>query len=103
MPSRRSPMRPAWFHAVALWSSLCLPGVSVAAASIGMFTIVDGDALVMRGALKFAASEGLPVFADDIVHTGEATRIARIELGAGGALDAGPNTKIWLRPRLPES
>ena len=93
-------MRPAWFLVAALWS--CWPGLALAAPLIGMFTIVDGDAVVIRGAQKFAAAEGLPVQADDIVHTGEAGRIARIEYAAGGALDLGPATRVWLSPRLAE-
>ncbi len=95
-------MRAAWILVLSLWS-LCLPGPSLAAApSIGMFTIVDGDAVVIRGSQKFAAAEGLPVLADDIVHTGDATRITRVELAAGGALDLGPQTRLWLRPRFAE-
>ena len=69
-------MRCAWFLAAVL---LLLPGLGAAAPSIGMFTIVEGDAVVIRGTQKFAAAEGLPVQADDIVHSGAATRLARIE------------------------
>ena len=92
-------MRPAWFlFLVLLW----LPGLGAAAPAIGMFTIVDGDAIVIRGAQKFAATEGLPVQADDIVHTADSTRIARVELSGGGAFDLGPATRLWLRPRFAE-
>jgi len=80
----------------------CLPCLCAAAPPIGTFTIVDGDAIVIRGAQKFAAAEGLPVNADDIVHTADATRIARVELADGSALDLGPASRVWLRPRLPE-
>jgi hypothetical protein len=92
-------MRVTRFLVVALF---CLPCLCAAAPAIGMFTIVDGDAIVIRGAQKFSAAEGLPVNADDIVHTGDATRIARVEFADGAALDLGPATRLWLRPRLPE-
>jgi hypothetical protein len=91
-------MRVVWFLVVAFF----LPGLCAAAPSIGMFTIVEGDAVVIRGAQKFAAAEGLPVLADDIVHTGDKTRIARIEFADGGSLDLGPSTRLWLRPRFAE-
>lgn len=93
-------MRCAWFLVVALLS--WLPGLAAAAPAIGIFTIVDGDATVFRGAHKFAAAEGLTLRADDIVHTDDQTRLARVEFADGGALDIGPATRLWLRPRFAE-
>jgi hypothetical protein len=92
------PMRYAWSAAVALLS--WLPGLGAAAPAIGMFTIVDGGAIVIRGAHKFAATEGLTLRSDDIVHTDDKTRLARVEFTDGGALDIGRATRLWLSPRL---
>ena len=71
------------------------------ASPVGVFTIVDGDVVVIRESSKFTAVEGLHVLADDIVRTTDATRLARIELVDGGALDVGPATQLMLRPRSP--
>lgn len=94
-------MRPGAFVLLAL--SLWLPGASIAAApAAGLFTIVEGEVTVIRYAVKFVAAEGLRLQADDIVHTGESARLARIEFSEGGALDLGPATRVLLRPRFAE-
>jgi hypothetical protein len=82
-------------------SGLSLPGLATAAAA-GLFTIVEGDVTVIRYAVKFAAAEGLRLQGDDIIHTGEGARLARIEFAEGGALDIGPSTRVLLRPRFVE-
>lgn len=87
-----------WFA----WWLGWLPALSVAAPPIGMFTIVEGDVVVIRESQRFAAAPGLRVQPDDIVHTGEQAHVARIELAEGGALDAGPATRLLLRPRWAE-
>ncbi len=79
-----------------------LPAWSTAAPPIGVFTIVEGETVVIRDAVRFAAVEGLRVQPDDIVHTGERANVARIEFAEGGALDLGPATRLLLRPRWAE-
>lgn len=74
-----------------------LPGV-VAATTIGLVTIVDGEVAVLRDAQRFAAAEGLRLRADDIVRTGSQTKLVRLELGDGTTLDLGPATELMLRP-----
>lgn len=76
---------------------LPLPG---RATPLGGFTLLDGEALVIRAASKFPAAEGLRVQSDDIIHTGAGTRIARIEFADGTMLDLGPATRVLLRPQL---
>jgi hypothetical protein len=78
-------------------SMLPLPG---RATPLGGFTLLDGEALVIRAASKFPAAEGLRVQSDDIIHTGAGTRIARIEFADGTMLDLGPATRVLLRPQL---
>ncbi len=82
---------------LALWGVL-LPGCC-AAASIGIVTIVDGEASLLRDAQRFAAAEGLRVRDEDIVRTGADARLVRIELSDGSALDLGPDTELMLQPR----
>jgi hypothetical protein len=86
---------PAALLAVA--AMLPLPG---RATPLGGFTLLDGEAVVIRAASKFPAAEGLRVQSDDIIHTGAGTRIARIEFADGTMLDLGPATRVLLRPQL---
>lgn len=74
-----------------------LPGV-VAAAPIGLVTIVDGEVAVLRETRRYAATEGLRLLGDDIVRTGDQTRLVRLELADGTTLDLGPATELLLRP-----
>ena len=71
------------------------------AAPIGVLTIADGEVSVLRETLRFGAAEGLRLEADDIVRTADSTRLARIELDDGTAIDLGPATQALLRPRTP--
>lgn len=75
-----------------------LPAWSVAA-TIGVLTIADGEVSVLRDSRRFAAAEGLRLRSDDIVRTGQATQVVRVELDDGTALDLGPATQVLLRPR----
>jgi hypothetical protein len=68
-------------------------------APIGMFTIVEGDLVVLRDTREFAAAEGLRLRSEDIVRSSAGTRLARIELGDGTVLDLGPQTELLLQPR----
>ena len=69
------------------------------AAPLGVLTIADGEVSVLRDALRFAATEGVRLQADDIVRTADKTRLARIEFDDGTAVDLGPATQALLRPR----
>ena len=90
-------IRPAVFAALLLVLA-ALPAFG-AEAPIGLFTIVEGDLVVLRETREFAAAEGLQLRSDDIVRSRDATRLARIELGDGTVLDLGPATELLLRPR----
>ena len=76
-----------------------LPACSMAA-SIGIVTIVDGDVAVLRDTQRFAAVEGLRLRGDDVLRTSTETRLARIELADGTALDLGPDTELLLQPGM---
>jgi hypothetical protein len=70
------------------------------AAPPARLTIADGPVQVLRGAAKFDADEGQALAAEDIVRTGPATRVARIEFADGRVLDLGPATQVLLLPPL---
>ncbi len=70
-----------------------------AAASIGTVTITEGEGQLVRQAQRFAAVEGLRVQDDDILRTAGQTRLLRLELLDGTALDLGPDTELMLQPR----
>lgn len=89
--------RKVWGRLVAV---LCLAAaVPALAASAALVTITEGDAVVLRDTLRFAAAEGLALRADDIVSTGTTTRLLRIELEDGRTIDLGPATQLMLLPR----
>ena len=80
--------------------ALALPTLGAAAPLAGVLTVVEGDAVVIRDAVRFPAAEGLRLQTDDIVHTGAKARHVRLEFAEGGALDLGPATRVLLRPRF---
>lgn len=81
-------------------SALALLPALAAAAPVGLVTIVDGgDLFLLRGTQRLAATEGVRLEADDIVRSGQATRLVRLELGDGTTLDLGPDTELLLRPQ----
>jgi hypothetical protein len=90
-------IRTALFAALALvLAALPCHGAEPA---LGLITIVDGDAVVVREAREFAAAEGQALRAEDIVRSRDGTRLARIELDGGTLLDLGPATELLLQPR----
>ena len=83
-----------------LWM-LAMPVLGLAAAPLAVVTILDGDPpLVVREASKLGVAEGVRLFADDIVESGDKTRLLRIEFNDGTILDLGPNTRLLLAPRM---
>lgn len=70
-----------------------------AAASIGIVTIAEGEASVVREAQRFTVAEGLRVHDEDIVRTVPDARLVRLELADGSTLDLGPDTELMLQPR----
>src|SRR4051794_39966292 len=63
---------------------------AASAAPAALVTIVEGDAVVLRDTQRFAAAEGVALRADDIVSTGSAARLLRVELEDGRTIDLGP-------------
>lgn len=75
---------------------------SAADAPLATLTIQDGDARLIRDAAVWRPAEGLRLVAGDIVETTTATRLVRLELADGHAIDLGPATRVQLAPQLRE-
>lgn len=74
--------------------------LACAAEPVGVVTIVEGDAVAIRGLSKFALAEGVRVLGDDLVETGKSTFL-RVEFVDGAIVDLGPATRAQLnRPSL---
>lgn len=69
--------------------------VASAADVVGTVTILEGDALVYRGASRVLAAEGVRLEATDIVDTGAKT-FMQIELPDASILQLGPRTRLML-------
>jgi hypothetical protein len=63
-------------------------------------TIVDGEAVLVRGATRHALAEGVRLAKDDIVETTAKARFMRIEFADGVIVDLGPESKLLLAPRF---
>jgi hypothetical protein len=85
--------------AFALLALAFAPFGARAAAVVGLTTIVDGDAVLVREVARFSLIEGVALEAGDIVETGAKTGIVRTELADGTVLDLGPDTRLLLAPR----
>jgi hypothetical protein len=77
---------------------------ALAADAPGLVTILEGDALVIRGTARLQLAEGVRLAAGDIVHTGPAAFV-QLELPGNAVAQLGPATHVMLAPvaaRMPE-
>jgi hypothetical protein len=68
---------------------------SVAAAPVGVVTILEGDAVLIRGLSKFTPVEGMRIDANDLLETGKKAFL-RIEFSDGAIVDFGPSSRAQL-------
>lgn len=91
-----------------LWTSLCAllvlaaPGPAGAAPAFATVTILDGEATMLRGAVRLVLTEGVHLRPDDIAETADKTRLVRIEFADGLTLDLGPGSRALLAPKFNE-
>lgn len=89
------------------WRVICLIFCSLAAwpaaaeSPVAVLTILDGEALLIRGSAKFALTEGVRLQRDDIVESGATTGLLRLEYKDGVIADLGPGSRALLAPALP--
>ena len=71
-----------------------------AAESLGIATVVDGDAILIRQTTKQILVAGARLRASDFIETGPTTGIVRVEFANGVLADMGPGTKVMVAPTL---
>lgn len=88
--------------ALAFALGACASGGAFAQEAVAVVTIVDGDAQLIHGTQKLALAEGVRVAAGDIVQTGAAARIVRLEFNGAAEriVNLGPATQVMLAPRF---
>lgn len=72
-----------------------LSGVAQAAPSVGVVTIVEGKARLLRGANVYNVQEGLTLAPQDILETDDRSHV-QVEFADGSALGVGPKSAAWL-------
>jgi hypothetical protein len=87
-----------------LWSLLLtvplFASAAPPAAPLATLTIVDGEAVLIREAARYAPAEGVRLLREDIVETGTQGRLLRIEFPDGLIADLGPATRLQIAPKL---
>ncbi len=89
------------------WAGLALaatpidkPANKPASVAVGLATILDGDALLLRGTSQFTLAEGTRLYAGDILETGANSRLLQLEFADGTRLSLGPATRLQVMPQL---
>lgn len=67
---------------------------------IGLATVVDGDATLLRQTTRLAVKPGMRLLALDLLETGPRASIVRLEFTGGAIADLGPQTQVMLAPKL---
>ena len=67
---------------------------------VGLATVVEGDAVLVRQTTKLALKPGMRLMSGDLLQTGPTSAVVRIEFGNGAIADLGPQTQVMLQPRL---
>jgi hypothetical protein len=71
-----------------------------AAESVGVVTILEGEATSIRGLSQFALAEGVHLLSNELIETGKSSFL-RIEFSDGAIVDLGPATRVQVnRPSL---
>lgn len=83
-----------------LWAGAlaALPLWAMAATPWATATIVEGEVQLVREAVNHTLTEGARLSREDILHTGPASRLVRVEFADGVIFDLGPETRLMLAP-----
>lgn len=71
-----------------------------ATAAVAIATILDGDAILLRGTSQFTLAEGTRLYASDILETGANSRLLQLEFADGARLSLGAATRLQVMPQL---
>ena len=80
-----------------LFAAMAAPLAAAAADALGGITILEGEALVYRGAGRVFGAEGLALVPGDIVQTAAATFV-QLEFADRSVAQLGPATRAMLNP-----
>ncbi len=89
--------------ALAVWPALTASALAALPSSsfpTPLLTLLDGDAVLLRGEDRLALAEGVALQQDDILEVPAASRLARIEFSDGPTVALGPGSRVLLGPRL---
>jgi hypothetical protein len=76
-----------------VWLLLACPLVCVAADSVATVTLLEGDAVLVRGAARYALAEGVALHSGDIIEVAD-NSLAQVEYFDGAALALGAGTRL---------
>jgi hypothetical protein len=74
--------------------------VRAQAAPLGLVSLLDGDAVLLRDSSKYALAEGVALRRDDIIETGAKTQFTLLEFSDGSSLALGPSSSVQIAPHL---
>lgn len=97
---RGLPALAAWLTFGLPGGAAAAPGPAAAATAAPTVTILDGNAVLLRGAGRLQVAEGVRLAPQDILETAADAKLLRIEFADGLALSLGPGTRAMLEPRL---
>lgn len=85
-----------FYFAIALFfATTCL-----GAESLGIVTVVDGEAVLIRQTTRQVLLPGARLKANDLIETGPSNSIVRVEFSNGAVADMGPATRVMVAPTL---
>ena len=79
---------------------MCWPLWAFGATPVATATIVDGEAVLIRDAARYALAEGVRLQDGDIVESAPGTATVRLEFANAAVLDIGPDTRVLIGPRF---
>jgi hypothetical protein len=82
-------------RALLLAAALIAPAWAIGAETLGTVTILEGQALILRGNGRMHAAEGVRLEPGDIVETAPAT-FAQVELADRAVVQLGPATRVLI-------
>jgi hypothetical protein len=63
---------------------------------LGMVTIVDGSAMLVRGVERYTLVEGAVLQAADIIEVPDTAKVLQVEIFEGGVMQLGPGARLLL-------
>ncbi|MEO8278144.1 MAG: hypothetical protein ABI564_00555 [Ideonella sp.] len=81
-------------------AAIAAPTAQPAQSSLGIVTILDGKAQLLRGEERLDFVEGTRLVSQDVIETAADARLLRIEFMDGLAVNLGPSTRVLIDPQF---